>query len=91
MNWKSQKLLCADCAWPKLVIRQLYGTEQTYLRNLIVRLGLSSVDNVGELHGILDEEDGNVVSNDIPVTLLGVELDGKTTNIADCVSRTTAS
>jgi hypothetical protein len=70
---------------------QLYGTKQTYLRNLIVRLGLSSVDYIRELHGILDEEDRNVVSNDIPVTLLGVELDGKTTNIADCVSRTTAS
>ena len=38
----------------------------------------TSMDNIGELDGILDEEHGNVVSNNVPIALLGVELDGKT-------------
>ncbi len=35
------------------------------LGNLIVRHWLNRVDKVREADGILDEEDGNVVSNDI--------------------------
>lgn len=35
------------------------------LRNFTVLLGLDSVNQIGKLDGILDEEDGNVVSNDI--------------------------
>jgi hypothetical protein len=49
------------------------------------------MDDVGKLHRILDEEDGDVVTNNIPVPLLGVEFDGKTSDIADGVCRTTAS
>jgi len=41
------------------------------------------MDQVWELHGILDEEDRDVVSNQIPVALLGIELDGKPSNIAN--------
>lgn len=48
-----------------------------------IRLGFSSMDQVWELHGILDEEDRDVVSNQIPVALLGIELDGKPSNIAN--------
>lgn len=61
------------------------------LGHLVVRLALASVDNVGELHGVLDEEDGNVVANDVPVTLLGVKLDSKPSNITDGVSTASAS
>ena len=32
------------------------------LGNLVVRLRLASVDDIGELDGILDEENGNVVT-----------------------------
>lgn len=52
-------------------------------RNLIVRLGLHGVHEIGELHSFLDKEDGNVVSDEIPVTLLGIKLDGKSSNIAN--------
>jgi hypothetical protein len=38
------------------------------LRDLIVRLGLARVNDIGKLEGVLDEEDGNVVSNNVPVT-----------------------
>jgi hypothetical protein len=37
------------------------------------------------LHGILDKENGNVVANNVPVTLFSVELDRETTDIADSV------
>jgi len=50
---------------------------------LIVGLRLCSVDNVGELDSVLDEENGNVVSNDIPVALVGVELHGEASYISD--------
>ena len=91
MNWKSQKLLCADCAWQGLVIVPLRRNRLKYLWDLVVRLGLSSMNNIGEFHGVLNEKDGNVVSDNIPVTLLGVELHSKSTNIAHRISRTTAS
>jgi hypothetical protein len=35
------------------------------LRNLTVRAWLHGVDKVGELNGVLDEEDGNIISNNI--------------------------
>ncbi len=33
------------------------------LRNLVMRFRLDSVDQVGEFDGMLDEKDGDVVSN----------------------------
>jgi len=58
----------------------------TDLRNLIVRLRLSSVNNVRELHRILNEENWDIITHNIPVALFSVELDSEATNIADCVS-----
>lgn len=55
------------------------------LGHLAVRLRLASVDDIGKLHSILNEEDGDIVSNNVPVTLLSVELDRESTNIADSV------
>ena len=46
----------------------------TGLGNLAVGLGLAGVDQIRELNGILDEEDGNVVSNEIPVTLFSIAI-----------------
>jgi len=45
------------------------------------------MDYVRKFDGFLDEEDGNVVSNDIPIALLGVKLEGKTTYITYGVCR----
>ena len=61
---------------PEVIMRRLP------LRNLVVRLGLDSVDDVGEFDRVLDEEDGNVIANEVPDTLIGVELHRKPTNIA---------
>jgi hypothetical protein len=61
------------------------------LGNLVVRLRLASVDDIRELDRILDEENGDVVANDIPVALRGVELQGKATSVTDGVRATTAS
>ncbi len=54
-------------------------------RNLIVRLGLHGVHKVGELDSVLNEEDGNVISDDIPVSFVRVKLDSETTDVADSV------
>ena len=61
------------------------------LGDLVVRLGLASVDDIRELDGVLDEEDGDVVANEIPVTLLCVELGGETTDITNSVGTAPAA
>ena len=55
------------------------------LRNLILRLGLHSMNNVGEFNGILNEENGDIVSDEVPDTFVGIELDCKPSNIANSV------
>lgn len=42
------------------------------LGNLVVGARLDGVDKVGEADGILDEEDGDVVTDDIEVALIGI-------------------
>src|SRR5690606_11870958 len=46
------------------------------------RIGLQRMDHVGELDRVADEEDGQVVADEIPVAVLGVELDGKAAGVA---------
>jgi hypothetical protein len=46
------------------------GEGCTNLWDFVMRLRLDSMDEIGELDRVLDEEDWNVVSNNIPVTLL---------------------
>jgi len=48
---------------------------------VVGRVSLLGVDEVGELDGILDEEYGSVVANHIVVALLGVMLDGEATGV----------
>lgn len=45
---------------------------------------------VRELDGILDEEDGDIVSHEIPISFISVELDRKSTDISNgiCTSST---
>lgn len=50
-------------------------------------LRLDGVNKVGELDGILNEKDGNIIPNNIPVTLLCVKFDCKPSNVADRVLR----
>ena len=54
-----------------------------------VGLGVSllGVQEVGELNGILDEENRGVVADHVVVALLCVELDGEASGVSNCVSR----
>lgn len=58
------------------------------LGHLGLGFGFDGVDNIGELDGILDKEDGNVVANQIPIAFAGIEFDGKPSNVADGIGRT---
>jgi hypothetical protein len=58
------------------------------LRDFIMRLRLASMDNIWELHCILDEEDGYVIADNIPVAFLSVELDCESSNITNSISTT---
>ena len=44
-------------------------------------IGFEGMDHVGELEAITDEEDGEVVSNEVEVTLSGVKFDGKSSGV----------
>ena len=52
-----------------------------------IRLHLHSVDEIGKLDGVLDEENRNVVANQIPVALTGVEFHREATHVARRVDR----
>src|SRR6185312_5123746 len=52
-----------------------------------MRLRLDRMHEVRELHRVLDEEDRDVVTDEVPVAFIGVELDGKAAHIARGVSR----
>src|SRR5947209_8638613 len=51
------------------------------LREIAVRLLFRSVNDVGELDGILNEENWNVVPDDVPIALLCVEFDREASNV----------
>lgn len=51
-------------------------------------VALLSVDEEGELARLTEEEDGGVVVYPVPVTLVGVELDGEASGVTSRVSRT---
>lgn len=48
-----------------------------------MRLWLDRMNEIWKLDGVLNEEDRNVVADYIPITLLGVEFDGKPSNITN--------
>lgn len=49
-------------------------------------LWLSCMDDIRKLNSVLNEENGYVVTNDIPIVLLSVELDSKSTKTSRTVS-----
>jgi hypothetical protein len=49
------------------------------------------MNNIGEFERILDEEDRNVVSYDIPISFLRVKLDGETSHISDGICTSAGS
>lgn len=55
------------------------------LRNLIARLGFHGMDDVGKFYSILNEENGNVISDYVPITFGSIELHGETANIANSI------
>jgi hypothetical protein len=64
---------------PEIIVRALT------LRNFILGLGLHSMNNVGKFNGILNEEHRDIVSDEVPDTFVGVELDCKPSSIANSV------
>ena len=52
-------------------------------RSKVTGIGLLGVDEVGELDRVADEEDAEVVADEVPVAVLGVELDREAARVAD--------
>ena len=52
-----------------------------------VWLLLRRVDQIGKFYRVLDEEHRDVVADDVPVALLGVELDGEAAHVAGKIRR----
>ena len=70
---------------PEVVVSRLR------LGEVPVGLGLGGVDQVGELDGVLDEEHGDVVADEVPVALLRVQLDGEPPDVPGHVGRALAA
>ena len=49
------------------------------------------MNNIRELDSVLDEEHGDIITDNIPVTLSSIHLDRETTHIADRVRTTLAT
>ena len=60
------------------------------LRKGAVWLGLHGMNDVGKLDRVLNEENGNVVADEIPVALFRIQLDGEPAHIAREIERTFA-
>ena len=56
-----------------------------------MRLGLARVNEIWELYGVLDEEDGNVIAHDVPVALFGIEFDGEATDVSNSIGTAAAA
>jgi hypothetical protein len=67
----------------ELVIIVLMRVWGTHLGNFVVRLRLAGMNHINEFDGILDEEDWNVVADKIPISLIGIELESKPSDIAN--------
>ena len=50
-----------------------------------MRLRFGRMDEIGKLDSVLNKENRHVVSDDVPVSFVGVELDGKASNVANSV------
>ena len=59
------------------------GIAQTRIGKALLR-----VNEVGELHGVAEEEDRRVVANDVVVSLFRVELEGETAHVTPRIGRT---
>jgi len=71
--------------------RVLRGVVPEVVGILQVSLGITllSVNEVRELHRVAEEEDGSVVVNLVPVSVLGTKLDGETTRVTGGIGRST--
>jgi hypothetical protein len=70
---------------PKVVVRRLS------LRNFCFWFRFAGVNNVGEFNGVLDKENGNIVSNKIPISFTSVKLEGETTDVTNSIRGSTRS
>src|SRR5437762_12836311 len=66
---------------PEIVMRGLR------LRKAAIRLLFGGVDDVGKLDRVLNKENGDIVTHEVPVALLGIELHCKPAHIACQVGR----
>jgi len=57
------------------------------LRHLIMGFGFDSMNEVRELDRFLYEENGNIIPNQIPISLWGVKFGGKAANVSNGVLR----
>lgn len=67
-----------------------FGGFNTYHRSILqvsLRVTLLGVNEGRELDRVADEENGRVVVNPVPVSLLGVELDRETSGITSRIGR----
>src|ERR1700759_166577 len=70
---------------PEIIMRRLG------LRKSAVRLLFDRVNQIRKLDRILNEENRDIITHDIPVSFLGIKLDREAANVSRKVGRTLAA
>lgn len=74
------RLLVHEHKVPEVIVCRLC------LWHFIVWFWLDSMHNINKLDAVLNEEDWNVISNNIPITFIGVEFNGKPSHVTNSIS-----
>ena len=61
------------------------------LRKGAIGFHFDGMDEIGKLDGVLDEKDRDIVADEVPVSLFGIELHGKPAHVTRCIDRTRAA
>jgi len=69
--------------------QKLYGRRSGW--HICIRRTFKGVNHIREFDSITNEKYREIISHQIIVTILGIELDRKAAGVSDCVSRTPAS
>ena len=61
------------------------------LRKGAIGFHFDGMDEIGKLDGVLDEENRDVVADEVPIALFGIELHGKPAHVTRCIDRARAA
>lgn len=78
-------VMCTLSLWDFVIRLRFCEQVSKILFHAMLPKLTTGMDDIRKFDGILDEEDGNIVTDDVPVPFVSVKLDCKSTHISDGV------